>query len=372
MARASRFKVVIVGVTSLFVAGAGLVIQPAAYGASPGDRAFAEEIHRQGTALDPVLSALSAGRLVREVAALAPGQVEIPAVSVGFALRGIQLGGLDVTRTVAGKQEVAAFLTRLRARGISLSDEYTVYSLPSIRQADESAAERGGAVGESDGDGPLASTLIVPKGTNVEFVGAVFEGGQLHSKTVVSAAPEPQSASRSKAFSAMAAPSDSASFVRAGGVGCLHRKQNNTAWYDPCQEYWQMENDGDGAKNYFASQLWGTGKSKSIWRLTGLEVFAQRTNNTPGQEWVDWDPGADADINCQPQPVEVSYGGASIGITKQHCEMWDITKHEDVRFSNWWRGSTSRTERETAMAALTKTNASELPHQTFDFDYYAR
>ena len=51
--------------------------------------------------------------------------------------------------------------------------------------------------------------------------------------------------------------------------------------------------------------------------------------------------------------------------------MWDISKHEDVRISNWWRGSVWRSERETAMVALTRTNAHEVPHQTFDFDFYA-
>lgn len=106
----------------------------------------------------------------------------------------------------------------------------------------------------------------------------MFEDGQLHAKTSVSGAPRPRST--------MAAPSDSASFVRAGGIGCIHRKQNNTAWNDPCQEYYQLENDRDSGKNYWASQLWGTGKSKSIWTLTGLEVYAERTDGTPGQEWV--------------------------------------------------------------------------------------
>lgn len=129
------------------------------------------------------------------------------------------------------------------------------------------------------------------------------------------AAAQPRSASGSERFSALSAPSGSAEFVRAGGVGCLHRKQNNTAWYDPCQEYWRHENDRDAAKDYYASQLWGTGKSKSIWSLEGLEVFARRTPNTAVQEWVDWDPGSDADIKCQPQSVEVSYAGASVGIT---------------------------------------------------------
>lgn len=362
MARTFRSKLTVLSVASLLATGT-LAIQPPAYGSS-SDRALAQRFRRPGVALDPVLSSLSAGRLVREVAALAPGHVEVPAVPLGFALQGVQLTGLDVTKTVAGTRELAAFLTRLQGRGDAAGDQedYTVYALPSIREAEESAAQRGAVDGPEDGT--LDSVLIVPKGTKVEFVGAVFEGGKVHAKTIVSGSPTPPAAT-------FGAPSESASFVRAGGIGCLHRKQNNTAWYDPCQEYYQLENDRDGAKNYWASQLWGTGKSKSIWTLEGLEAFARRTENTAAQGWVDWDPGADADINCQPQSVEVSYAGASVGITKQHCEMWDISKHDDVRFSNWWRGKAWRKERETAMVALTKTSAREVPHQTFDFDYYA-
>ena len=360
MARTFRSTLFVVTLVSLLAAG---TLAPA-YGSSPSPgRALAQDFSRPGLALDPVLSSLSADRLVREVGALAPGRVEVPAVPLGFALRGAELAGLDVTKTLAGQQELDGFLDRLRSRGDTPGAEYTVYALPSIREADESAAQRG-AIEATDGDGPLDSALIVPKGTTVKLVGAVFEGGKLHAKTIVSASPEPR-------ISPMAAPSDSASFVRAGGVGCLHRKQNNTAWYDPCQEFWQLENDRDAAKGYWASQLWGTGKSKSIWTLDGLEVFARRTDGTAAQDWVDWDPGADADLNCQPQSVEVGYAGASVGITKQHCEKWDISKHEDVRFSNWWRGAVRRAERETAMVALTKTSAGEVPHQTFDFDYYA-
>lgn len=33
--------------------------------------------------------------------------------------------------------------------------------------------------------------MIVPAGTAVEFVGAVFEDGRLHAKTTVSASPSP-------------------------------------------------------------------------------------------------------------------------------------------------------------------------------------
>lgn len=370
MARVSRLKVVITAVASLLAPGA--FVNEHAADAAAADRALAEEFRRQGAPLDPVLSALSAGRLVRQVA-LAPGRIDLPAVPIGFALRGSELLGLDVTKTLVGQQELDAFLARLGEHGQAAnSTGYTVYALPSIEEVDQATADRGGMTGEAETDGPMASALIVPAGTVVEFVGAVFKDGELHAKTVVSAAAQPHPAQQSQRFSPLAAPSDSAQFVRAGGIGCLHRKQNNTAWYDPCQEYWRHENDGDAGKDYYASQLWGTGKSKSIWSLRGLEVFARRTPNSADQQWVDWDPGSDADVKCRPESIEVSYAGASVGITKQHCEMWDISKHEDVRFSNWWRGSAWRSERETAMAALTKTDAHRVPHQTFDFDFYAR
>ncbi|MGH2626547.1 MAG: hypothetical protein ACRDHY_07855, partial [Anaerolineales bacterium] len=119
MSRMFSLKLVVVGVTSLFVAGALATLQPAYGAASTSDRAFAEKFRRPGAALDPVLSALSAGRLARGVAALAPGQIEVPAVPLGFAFRGAQLPGLDVTRSLVGKQELDVFLARLQGRGFA-------------------------------------------------------------------------------------------------------------------------------------------------------------------------------------------------------------------------------------------------------------
>ena len=150
-------------------------------------------------------------------------------------------------------------------------------------------------------------------------------------------------------------------------------QQNSTAHYYPCQWFHNMQNDGDPNHGYWASEMYGTGKSHSVWNLTGLEVDSRRKAGTAGQDWVDWDPGADGKKDCVSQPVSVSYAGVGVSIDKQHCELWDINKGEEgFDMSNWWRGRVWRAERETAAMTLTRTRAGEVPHGIFDFDYQAR
>jgi hypothetical protein len=373
MIRAFRAKSIAVFAAGIALTGT-LFVEPPAYGNdSPSNREMAERFRRPGAPLDPVLSALASGHLVRQVSALEDGAAKVAEVTRGFALSGLDLAAIDVTSTEAGRQEVAAFVAGLSRRGIDAgATRFTVYSLPSIKEADDAVAGREASSDDLDG-GPLASSLVVPEGTVVELVGAVFEGGQLQAKTVLSASAQPPSSAPPRhQFSGMASPGDSATFVRAGGIGCFHRKQNNTAWYDPCQEFWQHENDHDPNRDYWASPMWGTGKSKSVWTLSGLEAASRRTDGTAHQDWVDWDPGADGKQNCQSQSVSVSYAGASVSVDKQHCELWDISKGEHpAQFSNWWRGDVWRSERETAAAILTSTRGGEVPTDNFDFDFYA-
>lgn len=59
----------------------------------------------------------------------------------GFALSGLDLAGVDVTRTEAGRQEIAAFVDELSRRGIDAgATRFTVYALPSIQEADDAVA----------------------------------------------------------------------------------------------------------------------------------------------------------------------------------------------------------------------------------------
>jgi hypothetical protein len=296
--------------------------------------------------------------------------VSLPAVALGFGLTGDQLPALEVTATPVAQQAVREFVERLRTQGIDASGiRWQVFTLSPVKEATAAAAAKG--AGEEE---PLGSSLIVPAGTAVRFVGAVFQDGELQVKTAVSAAAQPGVRPAAKpTFRAMGAPSDSVSFVPAGGVGCVDRTQNSTAHYDPCQQFWQATNDNSNTRDWFASEMHGTGKSHSIWRLQGLEVDSHRTKNTALQDWVNWDPGADAKGNCQDQTVSVSYAGASVSVSKPHCEMWDIDKgREALDMSNWWRGNAWREERATAAVTLTTVKQGEVPTGDFDFDYNAR
>ncbi len=166
-------------------------------------------------------------------------------------------------------------------------------------------------------------------------------------------------------------PSDSLSWEPAGGR-CLDRKQNSTAHYDPCHRFYRLMNEHDPNWDYWASEMHGTGKSHSVWTLSGLEVDQRRKPGTPHQEWVDWDPGADGKQNCANQTVSVSYAGVGVSIDKEHCELWDIDKGEHpADMSNWWRGDVWRSERSTAAMTATMTRAGERPEDNFDFDFYA-
>ncbi|MGH9039991.1 MAG: hypothetical protein ACRDZ3_07160 [Acidimicrobiia bacterium] len=368
MVRAFPSRASIVLAAFCLILTATFFTQQRAQGAA-ADLMLARTLVRPGAVLDPVVSGLVDGRLVRNVAAPLAGQVALPAVPFGFGLTGGQLGALDVTGTAEAVQSVADFTARLRSQGVDVSGvQWTVYTLPPVQEALDARGQNGADGADAD---PLGSSLIVPAGTVVEFVGAVFEGGQLHAKTTVSAAGERGSSART--FGVMGAPSDSMSWQMAGGKLCLDRKQNSTAHYDPCQQFYNMRNDGDPNWDYWASEMHGTGKSHSVWTLTGLEVDQRRKDGTAGQEWVDWDPGADGKQNCASQSVSVSYAGVGVSVDKQHCELWDIDKGADpADMSNWWRGEVWRSERQVAAMTATRTRAGEVPHDKFDFDFYAR
>jgi hypothetical protein len=355
--------------TALSTLTAGALLPESPARAASLDQALAKSLLGPEDPIDPVLSSLANARLVRDVVAPSPGQVTVPAVPLGFAFTGVQLGPLDITGTPAAALEVEAFTDRLHRRGVDTSGTtWTVYTLPAVKDAPD--ADPGGA-GTSEVDGPLGSALIVPAGTKVELVGAVFEHGELHTKTMFTASPDGR-ASGTREMSAMAAPSDSDSFVRDGGLGCVDRKQNNTAFYDPCQDFFFLENDGDPARRYWASQMHGTGKGRGLWTLNSLEVSSRRSDGSAPQEWVDWDPGADATTNCHTQTVSVSYAGAGLSLDQQHCEEWDIDKDADgADFANWWRGHVRRKERETAAMTLTRLQNGDLPKLLVSFDYYA-
>jgi len=327
------------------------------------DRALAEQHLRPGQAPDPVLAALADGRLVRQVGAPPAGTAAVSPVPVGFALTGEQLAALDVSATPEAASEIDGFVARLKGRGIEVEgDTWTVYALPSIDGVPVTA--------ETDGDGPLPSALVVPAGTRVDLVGAVFEDGQLHAKTALTTSSAGGAPPERRLHPAAA--SDPPAFVRDAGLGCVARKQNNSAWYDACQQFHVLENDGDPTGSYWASEMRGTGKGKGRWTLNGLGLSSWRTKSMPEHEWVDWEPGADADFSCRAQSVTVGHAGASVGLVQQHCELWDVDKGEEgANFANWWRADQRGQEREVAAMSLTKLHRGEFPTLRLSIDHHA-
>jgi hypothetical protein len=289
------------------------------------------------------------------------------AVPVGWALTGAELGPFDVSDTEPGRQEVAALKARLRTRGIDAADvPYVVYSLPGVKGAAPRGNPPGNAPPDED-DGPLPSALVVPKGTTVELVGDLYDDTGLHAVTLLSSAP------RQPEVRALAAPSDSARWDPSGGLGCIERRSNNTARYDPCQLfYWLAGQDNDPDHETLGSQLHGTGKSKGFWTLKELELQQYPDEGTVPQRWVDWDPKADAKTNCQGVTVGVTVQGVGLSTEQQRCELWDIEKGADPGdFANRWKGSVRRADRASAMVTAMQVDNGALPRYRFEFDYYA-
>ncbi|MGH2651319.1 MAG: hypothetical protein ACRDHK_08930, partial [Actinomycetota bacterium] len=151
----ARFLILISVLANLTAGAVG--IEGTARASSP-DQALSLQLLGPGDPLDPVLSALADGRLVREVTAPLPGEATVPAVPLGFAFTGSQLGVLDITATPPAAAEVQAFTDRLKRRGIDMSGtEWTVYALPPVQSALALAPR------EQDDDGPLSDVLVVPR-----------------------------------------------------------------------------------------------------------------------------------------------------------------------------------------------------------------
>lgn len=222
---------------------------------------------------------------------------------------------------------------RLRQRGEPRATSYRVFALPSIREALEAAPP------EADPeDGPLESALVVPTGTQVGLVEAIFEDRQLYVNPQI-----------------LGGPIDSGDWQFAGGHGCIRRHQNGTARYSPCQWFSWLPDDGDPDHQYWAAQYYGTGKSKGAFTLDALQAAGWRSPGTERQEWVDWNPRSDRELpNCERQTVGVNIAGFEVSRQDDHCELWDIDKgDEPAEFANWWRGVARRSERDASAIGRT-------------------
>ena len=350
---------------------------------------------------DPLLAALAAGRITTDVPPLRPGQVVPDAVTYGYVIRGTDLDGFDVTNTVEGRAEIAAYVLRLHARGESVPSGFTVFSLPDVKRdgiADDVGVDPlhgdvdPGDIGSlpidtapvddlTEGDGPLSSALVVPAcAPRPSLVGAVLDRNGIVVKTTVAVTPGIGNASvpcdvpqPSRMVSNAQDPTDDSDAWTPTNGYCWPRKQNNTAWFDPCYWFYHRTNDGIPDRDTYALAQWGTGKSKSIWYLDSLEVQSWRQKGTPDQDWMDWSPRSDQDAgNCRSTAVGVNVAAAYIEKSATLCDKWDIHKGaEPADFANRWHGDAHRSERETAMFIATSVPNGYTPHDLVEYDYYA-
>jgi hypothetical protein len=341
--------------------------------------------------LDPVMSALAAGRLTTHVPALVAGQRAPAPVATGYVIQGSDLAGFDVTDTPEGRAEIAAYVLRLQERGQPAPADLSVFSLPDIQVSGSTGTpdpddlqnlpiDTAPVDSLHEGDGALTSLLVLPGcAPKPELVGGVVDGTQVFTTTVFATAPAttmntcdiPQP-SRTIGVADGDPTYDSDAWGPAGG-NCWSRKQNNTAWFDPCYKWFHRTDDGNGSRDTYALTQYGTGKSKSVWDLNSLEVRSWREKNTPDQQWDDWSPRSDQDIgHCQTTTVGVDVNGAYIEQSANICDAWDIDKGQAAAsFANTWRGSANRHERDTASFIATNVPNGYVPHDLVRYDYYA-
>jgi hypothetical protein len=228
-------------------------------------------------------------------------------------------------------------------------------------------------------DGTLGDVFILPFGVSVDEIGAAYENGTVMVETAVedgpAAGPAAAVLDASNSLSGALVPPSEPQWDPAGGA-CLHRKSNNTAWFDPCSYWYELKKDGDKSHMTWAHNQYGTAKSKGIWRLTDFEVRAERAANSPEQWWRDWSPRADMDNgNCATGSVGVEVAGVSIEHSSEQCDKWDIDKYEEGgHFANTWRTGGNgawRSERDVDAMKATATINNNAPRNEQRYDYYA-
>lgn len=223
-----------------------------------------------------------------------------------------------------------------------------------------------------EGDDGVGSVLVLPTATAVDYVGAAWDEGMVKVTNTLETTP---AGSLAPTVGTIAQdPSEGSQQWRpAGGLGCTSRKQNDTAWYDTCTWWYELAKDGNSARQTWALEQYGTGKSKRCCHLKSLYLDSDRKKGSPDQDWLRWSPTADSDYgNCATDTVGVNVNSFYVEHSETHCEKWDIDKGEQpASFENAWRGSVGQSERSTASLIATNTPNNYLPTDVVSFDYYA-
>jgi hypothetical protein len=334
-----------------------------------------------------------------------PGTTEVPPVERGYVITGDQLDRFEITGTAVAVAELHALVERQQALnpGLPMLDisGYRVFVTPPINAVrdveplevdtqpsmgelpfnpedspddivdDVAHAGPGTDVVTDQIEGTLGDVFILPVAVGVGEVAAAFDEGYI--KVTTALQESPVGAPLTPVTNTLAGRAESDPQWSQYSRQCYHRKSNNTAWYDPCYSYATLAKDGDPNRTAWSHTQWGTAKSKSTWVLDRFMVKT-RARETPNQRWLDWSPEADTDKgNCSTTTVGVNVNSAYMEHSTQQCDRWDISKENpDVEFSNWWRGSAWRKERNVAAMTSASLPNRQIPYDYSRYDYYAR
>lgn len=274
--------------------------------------------------------------------------------------------------TLPTVEELAAEVARLTAAVDALLVSLGFETVAQMSEDPTHAAPVGTDIVSNTLDGTLGDVVILPIGTSVAEVSAVWHESMLKVSTVIVDTPLAPAGSLILTGSDQV-PEGEPGWAPAGPTHCYDRKSNNTAWYDPCRAWHTLSKDGDPNRKTWAHKQWGTAKSKGSFSLDRFEVKAWRKAGTPDQDWLDWSPRADADHgNCSSGTIGVNVNSFYLEHTANQCDEWDIHKGaEPADFANLWRGTAWRKERDVAAMKSTSTPNGYSPTNYVRYDYYA-
>jgi hypothetical protein len=128
----------------------------------------------------------------------------------------------------------------------------------------------------------------------------------------------------------LASPLDAVDAVAAGAywsiisTNCFAALFRGAAHMDTCYRHYKMVSDGDGSKDYWRLDLYGTMFAEG--RTLDWGWVAADRDAGPALNFVDWSPDVDVEQACASFGLSISVVGVGGGFSSTFCELNDISK----------------------------------------------
>ncbi len=183
--------------------------------------------------------------------------------------------------------------------------------------------------------------VIAPLGTEFAPTSVALPDGT----ATVSSAPTTSSV-RVARMAAPAATTASGSWSLAGQA-CFSRITDTWTWLDHCYWMWQLANDGDTTRDWYALEHFATMHPNSPWVGNWAKISSSPTSGSAAQTWADWSPRGDYNQSCHTITVGITSPVGGISFSTNQCEVWDMTKgNPAVTYDLAWIGPGVRQDRE--------------------------